>query len=484
MDLSKIIDSAVQDTVKALQRPEVVKSTYGLAAAQYGYSLEAPAKQLVPFLPSWATSIPRGNVATGNIHEYRRILSIGTTGKSTASEGTVGNAAAIVQDKKTVSLGILSSGLFDVTWEAERAAGTYDDVRARAVTQALLNAKRLECAHILGGNVTALAAPASVVAADGAASGDVAAVAHFIYIKALTAMAVQKMILSGYGLLPDSTTFGAAGLNALVDQTDGFGPESTVATITPTVNKSVLLTWAPVQGAVGYAIFMGTTTGVANCKCQGMVGQSKVAISHLATAGSVCVTGDNSADADDFVGLIGLMTAPGSGAYVKYLNAALTAAVGNGIPEIDTMLAQCYGQALGIDDGTLIVGTQDRANISRKLGAGSSTTISRLMIPVSGENEFAGGLFANRYVHPITGRLIPIETDPYLYSGTIIWLPKTIPYPMAEVPAPVKLWNSYDWTAFEYAVTAPVRRYENRLRGGLALYLPPATGIITNIWNG
>jgi hypothetical protein len=83
----------------------------------------------------------------------------------------------------------------------------------------------------------------------------------------------------------------------------------------------------------------------------------------------------------------------------------------------------------------------------------------------------------------VTGRIVPIVTDTNLYSGHIFWIPKSIPYPMADVPAPMKMWLSYDWANFEYAITAPVRNYENRMRGGLALYLPPAFGHIYNIWN-
>ena len=130
--------------------------TIGLAATLYGYSLEQPAKQLIPFLPAWVQSLPRQVMGTGLVAEYRRITSVAQTGKSTAAEGTRGAAVTIVTDKPTVSMGNLSSGLFDVTLEAQYAAGTFEDALARATTLSLLQARRSETAHILGGNVTAL----------------------------------------------------------------------------------------------------------------------------------------------------------------------------------------------------------------------------------------------------------------------------------------------------------------------------------------
>ncbi|MDD2857785.1 MAG: hypothetical protein PHU75_03835 [Candidatus Nanopelagicales bacterium] len=491
-NMEALLDAAISHTMKVMgpgaSPDDVAKATIALANAQYGVSLEAPAKSLVPFLPTWAQSIPREVIGTGNKHTYKRITKISVTGKSTAAEGTRGNAASITADEKDVDFGILSSGLFDVTYEAERAAGTFDNALSRATTMALLLGRRNEVAHILGGNTAAFAAVdaavAVTVADNTSVTGTLTNVAHYVYIKPLTAMAMQKAILAGACVLPAAATHKTfAGIAATVDQTDGYGVESTVASATPTANKGLTITWEPLAGAAGYAVFVGTTTGIANTKCQGVTGQCSVVLTALSTGGSAGVSGDNSVDANDFKGLLALLAASGSGAYLKNLGAGLSASAGNGIPEIDTMLAQCYAQALGVDDGMLVMGSQDRAQITRKLAAGSSTSLARYAIPVGPDNVFAGGAFADKYVHPVTSRMLPIVTDPTLYSGLILWVPKTIPYPMAEVPAPLKMWLSYDWVNFAYAVTNPKREYENRMRGGLACYLPPAFGMLYNVWN-
>ena len=490
-----IIQKAVDEATKALsgQPGDVEKTTATLSTAQYGYSLEAPAKQLVPFLTPWQQLVPRFKVPTGGSHQYRRITNIAVTGKSTAAEGTVGNAAAYTADLQTVNFGIVSSGVHDITWEAEQAAGSFDNLRSRLVTNALLTGRRAESAHIFGGNVTALAAVDASVAvamADNTnVTGTVANAAYYAYIKPLTAMAVQKAISAGLILKPTGTynachpagwTTSAPTLTC--DQTDGWGVESTVATATPTLNKGITLTWQNVPGACGYGIFLGTSSGITNAKLYGVTGQRSITmLNPAATGSSAGVSGDNSADANDFNGLINLVEASGSGSYVSVLGSTLSASQGTGIPEIDAMLESVYLQALGVDDGYLICGVQDRHGITYAFGQGAANNIARFMVGSSGQNQPVGGGFMNKYIHPVTGREIEILTDPWLCGGNIAFIPKSFPFPMADVAAPLAMAMSYDWTNFEYAQTAPKRIFENRMRGGLACYLPPAFGILKDV---
>ena len=194
------------------------------------------------------------------------------------------------------------------------------------------------------------------------------------------------------------------------------------------------------------------------------------------------MTGDNSADANDFPGLIALLNASGSGAYIKAVSAALTADNAGGITQINTMLTTCYLQQLGIDKGYLICGVGDRQSISRALGTGASSSNVRYVINLPEEQDAMGGIFAEFYKHPITGAKIPIITDPNLSHGMILWVPTEIPYIAADVPSPLKMFLTFDWMLLPYAVTAPKREYEARMRGGLACYLPPAFGLLYDIY--
>jgi hypothetical protein len=492
-DVQKLVNDTSGLVAKALHDAypngvlDVSKASLDLNANQYGVSLEQPAKQLMPFLPFWQSRIPREVIPTGNQKDYKRITRISAVGKSTAAPGVKSAAAgAYATDAKSATFGIVSSGLWDIIYEAERAAGTFDDLRGRLVTNALLYGRLMESAHIFGGNVTALGQVTNVVVADSGVVSDngvgFANVPYYVYVKAITHMAMMKAVQAGAILQPSGSTGKCYSCGVSIDQTDGYGAESTVATATPTATHSLKISFTPIPAAAGYAIYIGTTTGYANAHFVGITGQSTVTIQDVVTTGDVCATGDTSADSNDFNGMRALMCASGSGSYVQRVGAALTPAYGNGILEINKMLSRCYLNGLGTDQGQLVCGVLDRAAIGYALGQGAANSVVRYPMAVGPENTFAGGAFANKYVHPVTGRLIDIVTDPYMVQGTIAWVPDIIPFPQANVDAPVKLWLSYDWTNFEYSTGQPSRQFENRMRGGLAMYMPPIHGMLYDVW--
>lgn len=491
MNMTQDINSIVAEIKKAigatgLTEQEFKKAAISLSESMFGVSLEEGMKSTVPFLPSWAQNIPREEIKTGTQHSYKRITALTHTGKSTAAAGTASTDVAYTTDEKTVLFGVITSGKFPIDYEAISAGGTWQDVYALAVAQALLLGRRNECAHTLGGTRTALGAVTNIAAVDeDNVAGTLEAVTYYVNIKALNGPAMQKALLSGYELLPDATQYqSVAAKAAIVDQTDGFGVEGSEASNAPTLNKGMKLTWDPIPGAVGYAIFMGKSTGITNLKCQGVVSQCKVTITSYETGGSAGISGDNSADTNGYDGFLPLMAASGSGAQLVNCGAKLSAAVGDGIPEINDILYKIWQRGGGVDDVDLIVGSAMRSQIVTALGAGASSTIMRINIETAGNNAFSGGAFANDYIHPVTGRKLAIVTDPYLNAGCIAFKPNTIPYPLANIPAPLKMWLApqYDWRNFTYAMTAPQISFENRMRGGLALYVPPASGLLYNIW--
>ena len=482
----------------------VKTDTIDIAQGLYGYSLEQPAKQLIPFLPAWVQSLPRNVIGTGNVHQYKRITGVALTGKSTAAEGARGNAASIATDAPTVAMGNLSSGVFNVSMQAQYAAGTFEDVLARATTLSLLQGRRSETAHILGGNVTALGAVDSVTGVTTALSTSIAGnlvtgQTYYVYIKQLTAMAMQKAILAQCVQIPAVTTHAVQSVGALsvnsasvvgIDQTDGYSVESTVTNSgSATTGDSLTISWVPSPKAAGYAIFVGSTadggTGIAKAFLQCVIGsQANVVLTKYLNTGVAGVTGDNSADANDFPGLLALLNASGSGAYINAVSGTLTPDSGNGITQINTMLTSCYLSQLGIDEGYLVMGIGERQNLSRALGAGTATSIGRYIVNLPGSQDFTGGMHADHYKHPVTGNPIPVVTDVNLSHGMILWIPTKIPYIAADVPSPLAMFLNYDWMLLPYAVTAPKREYEAVLRGGLACYLPPAFGLLYDIYFG
>lgn len=495
-NLQAILDKTIESVSKAYayqrtgQKPDdgsAAKFTMDSTLGIYGISLEDHMKSMVPFLDTPWRNVPRFVVPTGEKHTFKRITKVSVTGKTTAARGTRGNAGAITGDYIDVAFGILSGGLFSIDYETERASGSFDNALAKLTAYNALHARnRVEPAHILGGNVVALGAVTNIAAAqESSVTTTLANATKYVNVKALTAEALQRAVLAGACILPGTDAYhSVAGVAATVDQTCGWGVEGSEASANPNL-KGLKITWDAIAGAVAYGVFVGTSSGITNLKCVGVTGQTYITLTASPTGGSAGISGDNSADANDFPGLLALLAASGSGAYKRNLGASLSAAVGNGIPEIDTMISACFQQALGIDKGKLVVGTQDRALLTRMLGQGASNSLIRINVNASAENNsFMGGAFADKYVHPITNRIVPIETDPYLYAGTILWVPEEIPFPMADVVAPMYFALSYDWANFAYAVTDPARYFENRMRGGLAVPLPPAFGLLYNVYNG
>ena len=487
MDLNKYQMAVVEECRKLVAQGNAAKATFDTTTGQYGISLQAPMVSTIPFLPTWVNKIPREVIPTGTSHQYKRILTLVQTGKATATEGERGGATTITTDNPTVSFGRYTSNVFGVSYQEEVASKGFDPALAKATAFALLQGRKRETAAILGGTISAIGGVGATIAvADESAytASNFGTATYYVNIKPLTAPAMQKAIAAGATIDVDATAYHyAAGIAASVDLTDNYGLEGTEASGSITATHGVKVTWTPIAKAAGYAIFVGTSSGSANLKCQGVVGNvGYVTLTHLTTTGTACVATDTTVDANAMDGVMALTNASGSGAYIKNIGTALTAASGNGIPEIDTMLSQCFVQSLGMDSGTIVCGLKDRALITRKLGAGTAYSNIRINIDATKDNSFTGGAYVNEYVHPMTGKVVPIETDVNLLAGVIMWIPDSVPYPMANIPAPLKMWLSFDWTNFAYAPTKPTREYENIMSGGLANYIPAAFGLIYNFW--
>jgi hypothetical protein len=206
------------------------------------------------------------------------------------------------------------------------------------------------------------------------------------------------------------------------------------------------------------------------------------------------VTGDRSADANSYLGifaqLYGVMsggyTITASGCYLKNLAGKLAAAVGMSQPDLDDALTAIYFNQLQTDDVRIVMGSGDRKNLNRAFGDGATTTIFRAIVPVGSPEQSAvtGGVFVDGYIHPVTSRRIPIETDPNMAQGTILIVPESFPYPNTEIPAPTAVWTLDEWFQYEYALIEPTRNYENQCIAGVACYAPVAYAIIFNVYNG
>ena len=87
IDMEKMLKESFESAKESLKMEKAVTTALGLR----GYSLEAPAKQLVPILSPLRNRLPRTLSKTGEAVHWKSITAFDPAGKSTAIEGTRGN---------------------------------------------------------------------------------------------------------------------------------------------------------------------------------------------------------------------------------------------------------------------------------------------------------------------------------------------------------------------------------------------------------
>jgi len=506
--------------VEDVRRAFKAGTTIEIASGLYGTSLEPLVRMLIPTLDGWVRRVPRKNLETGLTQTFKKITGVTLQGKGTVANGTRGNSASITTGSKTIHLGNLTSGVFSTDLQTEKTGGTYEDIVARLQVLKLMNALRTENNHILGGNVYALAVPAVTVAENTSVAGVLDhAATYYIYVRALTANAANKALLGQLYPIPGPTKSSTyytidpskiCGGSPSADLLDGYSAPSTVdALATPVATSSIDISWSPIPGAVAYAIFIGTTTGITNAALQCVTAQCNVTLLNVSTGGTKAsatttyydgygvaqtadATGDTSADTNDYEGILsslygldGAGTCTPSGCYLKHLGAQLSTAAGTGIAEIDEMLVSQFYNMLLNDDVTILCGGLTRKSINRSFGTATTGATLNLVAPnTNGAQNSVAGLYVVKYIHPVTQRLINIETDPGLADGIILSMPNSVPYADSGITDLLTLWDLYDWLALDYAMTRPKKEGELQKRGGLMNYAPTAWGIIDNIYAG
>lgn len=477
MDLSFITDETIRKAAEATFKGTAdLKKTIDLSSGLTGFNLESPAKLLVEKLAEWRQTIPRRTIG-GSSTNWRRITAVTPTGGFYAAEGTRSSKFTLTTDTKAATFRSYGR-LGDVTWEGVAAGRNFEDVRAREQTLTLLQVLQEEELEILGGNRTILAAAGptpTVVAAD--AGGTLASEEYFVTITALTLPAAKRA--SGITRVPADYKVDCSLNVPTVDTSIGTTDESAEASDTvATEVGQITVTWTAVKGAAAYGVYVGIATGNANLKLQAVTTQTKIIITEINTTGATAPTADTSADTKAFDGIIPQLTAAGSGAYVKDLNAQLAAAVGTAQPDVDNMIVDIYDRTK-LQPDRLVMGWQEKEAIDRKL---ASVTNDRIQLTYVADRD--GGVRFSKmrfYPSPIDGRDIPMESVSNIPGGMILGLIDSVPYPNSEVPNPWEMHMANDMVRLDYAITDPKEEFEVRSYGCLAGYFPTAQGIIYNI---
>lgn len=455
------------------------------ATGLVGYSLEDPAKKLFPRRAPLRNRIPRkGAIAGSQAVHWRAITGINTAKvKASVAFGTRNSEISyttVDKSAKYKSIGLDDSVQDEAVWQGRG----FEDVRALSTLATLTSVMIEEEKLILGGNPGAAdggvalgtaSTPSLDVSQAGGVTGDVD-----VQVVALNLYGWHGRTLSG-------------GLPTAILDTE-HGKPSAAANTGAITNKKIIATWTETDGAVAYAVYAGPTGG-------DIVLQDVVTVNAWDSGSGALRTGtqnitaltdsDQSADTEDFAGIIPQLFASGSGAYQASLDgAALTADGAGGVVEFDTLFKSLW-DTYGIGPTLAVMASQEAANITKKIMSSGTNPLQYRVNLTDGDKSVTGSLFVSGIVNKFTSGAGPGEPDvvpfmihPYMAPGMILFLAEELPYPDSAVENVMEMDVLQEYAQFEWA--RQQRKYEHGVYAheALKMYFPSGCGVIYNILNG
>ena len=481
------LNNAIASQRLALQDVQKdISLTSPLSTSFAAFDLEAPAKLLTPRPTPLRNRIPRKK-GVGTSHRIKRIT--GYTGTGTGGQGQIWPG---VSETTTTAFGSInfergskisytaddiilpynSYSLSDsVSFDANFSGLGYQDLRQLSSTSTLYATMLMEERMMLMGRGTAtgyagaLSAPTITVTAPSAGTGQVALAnnTYYVYVTA------------------------DAGISST-----GFG-ESVVTTVASQATTSQVLkivVSAPVAGALGYNVYIGTTTGVANAKYQGtfksltgyVVGAGSASVGDTlvySTASSILASrasSDTSAYATGYDGVLTTLLGSNTG-YNNNINSTFSNT--NAGTEFQTVFANLYASVKADPDEILMNGS-DRKQLSDAI-KGSANANYRLNISQDETTGVTFGSVVNGIVNETTGKSLAITVNPWLPQGVAPVMSYTLPIPDTEVS---DVWANYlvqDYMGIQWPVTQFAYEFSTYFRGTFFCSAPAWNGIVSGI---
>lgn len=465
-----------------------ITTTSPLSTSFAAFDLEAPAKMLTPRPTPLRNRIPRKK-GVGMSHRVKRIL--GYTGTGT---GGVGNIWPGITQSTTNSFGALSLergpqisyaaddlvlpynsySLSDsVSFDANFSGLGYQDLRQLSSTSTLYATMLMEERMMLfargtaSGYSGALSAPTFTKASPAAGSGQVALTATTYYI---TVTADAGISGNGFG-----ESIAAAEVNEVVASGD---------VLTVTVST-------PVTGALGYNIYVGTATGLANLKYQGTlkapgtftiggagttVTANQVVFSTTGAAASRAAA-DTSAYATGYDGILPTVLNPSISGAINNINSTFSTA--NPGVEFQDVFATMY-QNVKADPDLVLLNGNDRKQLSDAIKSGSTANY-RLTIQEPGKDGVTYGSIVTGLQNEVTGKAVDLMVHPWLNQGVAPVLSFTLPIPDTEVS---DVWANFmvqDYMGIQWPVVQFSYDFSTYFRGTFFCTAPAWNGVVNGI---
>jgi hypothetical protein len=470
------------ETVLATQR-EINKNVTTISPLSTGFAafdLEAQAKQLFPIQTPLVNKIARKK-GIGLAHRAKIVTGItgsGTGGNAVIHPGlaenatntygalTLNRAAQITQTATDLVVPYVSFGLGNsVTFDAQDSGIGFDDVRGFSVENTMYALKLMEERQFLYNRGTAsgyngaLAAPTITLGVATAAGSQVALANATYYVYVTT----------------DAGAFGQSVLSTVQSQA--------------TTAQVLTITVGAVAGAVGYNVYVGTTTGAANAHFVGRftsltgtlngptgpVLGDNMAFNTTGTLASTVVA-DTSAYAQGYDGIIPLILA--NSGNVNQINSVFNTSTPGS--EIQAVFNSIYTAVKGDPDEIWMNGL-DRLQLTKTIQAGGNVNNYKMELNGDGNGNFVGGLVMAGILNGITGKSVAITVHPWLAQGVAPVLSYQVNVPNSGVDS---VWAAIDEQAYR-GIQWPIiqRSYDNEVnsRGTFMCYAPSWNGAITGI---
>lgn len=481
------------------------------ATGLVGYNLEAPSKKLIPVITPFRNKIPRDTGGKGTAVNWKAVTKINATGISAGvSEGNRG--AVIATTVANLTAAYKGLGLEDyVTYEADYASRTFEDVKALAVMNLLSALMIAEEAVIVGGNAsTALGTTPTPTVANSATGGTIPAGTYDVIAVALAndGFLNGAVGVSGLPVGPVSRTNADGTIDVIgvgVAQKSAASGGTTTTGTTSSITASV----GAVKGAVAYAWFVGTAGAE---RIVAITGTNSVLITALPGGtnqlASALPASDQSTNTLVFDGIIPQVIGPGAlttyqaigttatlfqgstGGLVMQMAAGaagvgtgLTADGKGGIVEIDAML-RAFWDLSRLSPARIWVNSQEAQNMASKVLTASGSGVSRMISTTV--DGITGGVYLKSYYNKFGtggGQAIDIAIHPNLPPGTILFETETLPYRANNVPSVLRMDIRQEYYQVDWPPRTRKNEYGVYVDELLKCYFPGAFGIITNIAN-
>lgn len=457
--------------------------TTPLSTSFAAFDLEAPSKLLTPRPTPLRNKIVRKK-GIGTSHRVKRIL--GYTGTGTGGQGniwpgitesttnTFGSIAyqrgpQISYTADDLVLPYNSYSLSDaVSWDANFSGLGFQDLRQLSSTSTLYATMLMEERMMLFARGTASGYSGAMAAPAGTPTGTART--------AGTGETALSGVSGGKVYVYVTTDAGAFGQSTL----------STVsAAITVTTGQVVDVTVpAPVVGAVGYRVYVGTgasapadsaffyagTTATLTFTLQGALPTTGT------TAAQVTAAGNTTAYATGYDGILPTVLGPNTG-YNNNINAAFSTT--NPGVEFQEVFYNLYNNVKADPDEILLNGA-DRKQLSDAIKNANGSNY-RLTLTQTEAGDYIGGATIGALYNEVTGKMVNLTVHPWLQQGVAPVLSYTLPIPDTQVS---DVWANImvqDYMGVQWPVTQFEYEFSTYFRGTFFCYAPAWNGAVSGI---